>query len=279
MKNLYPVAQINVPVASPDTLTDADIAAYQRTGFLAVEQVLSADEVAAACADIDALLHERIQGVHLMPEPDEKERFAGIAPGNRAHLVRKLMHFVDVAPRLNDAATHSRILTIVERLVGERVRMIQDMALVKPAHVGSEKPWHQDLAYFDWHPADKVIGVWIALDAATVDNGCMFMLPGSQNEGPVGHIHLRDCQIPDERVAVNNSVAVPLQPGGVLFFHSLIHHGTPPNDSPSGRRALQFHYAGVSAAQRSLRDHATDFFEGDLYGGCRTSKPLALADI
>jgi phytanoyl-CoA hydroxylase len=153
------------------------------------------------------------------------------------------------------------------------------MALVKPAHVGSEKPWHQDLAYFDWHPAEKVIGVWIALDAATVENGCMFVLPGSHTTGPVAHIHLRDCQIPDERVGIENSVAVPLRPGGALFFHSLLYHGTPPNDSPSSRRALQFHYAGLSCVQRSLREHADDFYDGDMYGGCRTPKTVAVADL
>ena len=47
---------------------------------------------------------------------------------------------------------HAGVLDIVSRLVGEEVRMIQDMALVKSANIGSEKPWHQDLAYFDWHP-------------------------------------------------------------------------------------------------------------------------------
>jgi phytanoyl-CoA hydroxylase len=189
------------------------------------------------------------------------------------------MYFLDAAPRLREICDHAGILGIVERLVGEKVRMIQEMALVKPANVGSEKPWHQDLAYFDWHPAGGVIGVWIALDPATVENGCMFVLPGSQNAGPVAHIHLRDCQIPDERVAVENSVAVPLQPGGLLFFHSLIHHGTPPNESPSGRRALQCHYAGLSCVQRSLREHADDFYEGDLYGGCRTPEAVAVADL
>ena len=189
------------------------------------------------------------------------------------------MHFVDVAPHLQALSNQATIHRIVEGLVGETAQLIHDMALVKPAHIGSEKPWHQDLAYFDWHPAGGVIGVWIALDVATVENGCMFVLPGSHAAGPVAHIHNRDCQIPDERVEIENSVAVPLQPGGALFFHSLLHHGTPPNDSPTGRQALQFHYAGVSCARRSLHDHAGDFFEGDLYAGCRTPRTVALAEI
>jgi phytanoyl-CoA hydroxylase len=278
MKNLYPISQ-TAAAPSPASLTDADMSAYQRTGFLAVENVLSPDEIAAASRALDALLHEQIRDVALMPEPDQREQFDSLPPGNRAHLVRKLMHFVAASPPLRAISEHAGVLDIVGRLVGEEVRMIQDMALVKPAHIGSEKPWHQDLAYFDWHPADGVIGVWIALDAATVENGCMCVLPGSHAAGPVAHVHLRDCQIPDERVTAENSVAVPLQPGGALFFHSLLHHGTPPNASVFGRRALQFHYAGLSCLQRSLRAHATDFFEGDTYRGCRAPHTVTLAEL
>lgn len=279
MKNLYPVTQAITAAASPGALTDADIAGYGRAGFLAVENVLSSDEIAAARCDVEALLEERIQGVNLMPEPAQRERFEALPPGGRAHLVRKLMHFVAAAPRLRETSEHPGVLAIVERLVGEKVRMIQDMALVKPAQVGSEKPWHQDLAYFDWHPADKVIGVWIALDEASVENGCMCVLPGSHTGGPAAHIHLRDCQIPDERVVTERTVAVPLKPGGALFFHSLLHHGTPPNESPLGRRAVQFHYAGVSCTQRTLQEHAADFFDGEMYAGCRTPGAVAVADL
>lgn len=279
MKELYPTSRTHNAISSPGAVTDADIAAYGRTGFLAVGNMLSADEIAAARTELDALLSEQIAGANLAPEPSRRAQFESAAPGERAHLVRKLMGFVGCAPRLREISEHRAIREIVERLAGEKVRMIQDMALVKPAHIGSEKPWHQDLAYFDWHPADKVLGVWIALDAAGVENGCMFVLPGSQADGPVAHIHLRDCQIPDERVAADGCVAVPLQLGGALFFHSLLHHGTPPNGSDSARRALQFHYSGVTCTQRSLRAHAADFFDGDLYAGCRTGKAMALADL
>jgi phytanoyl-CoA hydroxylase len=279
MKDLYPVTRVVVPVASPNDLTVSDFDSYQQTGFLAVANVLTQEVLDDLCHEIDLLLQERITDTRLSPEPAQQALFNSLPVGERAHLVRKLMHFVDAAPHLRAASEHATVLSIVERLVGEKVRLIQDMALVKPAHVGSEKPWHQDLAYFDWHPADRVVGVWIALDTATVENGCMFLLPGSQAVGPVPHQHLRDCQIPDEQIATENCVAVPLEPGGALFFHSLLHHGTPHNNSPMGRRAVQYHYAGLSCTKRSLKEHANDFFAGDLYAGCRTTKTLALNEI
>src|SRR5439155_10060136 len=122
-------------------------------------------------------------------------------------------------------------------------------ALLKPPLVGSEKPWHQDMAYFGWSPPEKVLGVWIALDPAMRENGCMQVIPGSNRAGPVPHVHARDCQIADERAEPERSLIVPLAPGGALFFTSLVHHGTPPNESPLRRRALQFHYAGSSTVR------------------------------
>jgi phytanoyl-CoA hydroxylase len=118
-----------------------------------------------------------------------------------------------------------------------------------------------------------VIGVWIALDPATAENGCMHALPGTHREGPVAHRHVRDCQIPDDRVAVARDVMVPLAPGGAMFFSALVHHGTPPNASPHRRWALQFHYAAESCVRVGVRAHADLFFDGDVYAGCRHPGP------
>ena len=86
--------------------------------------------------------------------------------------------------RLAAAAANARLMAILDQLIGPGHRLIQDMALMKPPLKGSEKPWHQDNAYFDWTPLDGILGVWIALDEATVENGCMQIVPGSQLDGP-----------------------------------------------------------------------------------------------
>jgi ectoine hydroxylase-related dioxygenase (phytanoyl-CoA dioxygenase family) len=143
------------------------------------------------------------------------------------------------------------------------------MALMKPPLKGSEKPWHQDNAYFDWTPLEGILGVWIALDQATVENGCMQIIPGSQGEGPVPHFHVRDCQLDDRQVDVEHIEVVPLKPGGVLFFAGLIHHGTPANQSASRRRALQFHYAASHCRRMTFAEHMANFSDGAFYTGCR----------
>jgi hypothetical protein len=93
--------------------------------------------------------------------------------------------------------------------------MFQDMALLKPPMLGREKPWHQDHAYFDYPLGTPIVGVWIALDEATVENGCMQFLPG-QHRDPIIHFQRRDWQICDSTILGRESVAAPLKPGGIL---------------------------------------------------------------
>ena len=124
--------------------------------------------------------------------------------------------------------------------------MFQDMALLKPPS-GREKPWHQDKAYFTYTKETPVVGVWIAIDAATTENGCMRLRTGTHRAGPMIHFQRRDWQICDTDARDGEVVAAPLQPGGLLLFDGLLQHGTPYNPTGQRRRAVQYHYAPASA--------------------------------
>ena len=112
-------------------------------------------------------------------------------------------------------------------------------------------------------PAQPVLphrrGVWIALDEATYENGCMHVIPGSHNEGPIPHVRRRDWQICDSHVARARDVVVPLAPGSALFFDGLLHHGTPENRTATRRRALQFHYLRPDAITTSDAERLLTF--------------------
>src|SRR5690606_4977977 len=155
--------------------------------------------------------------------------------------------FVECEARLKAVAHHPVLLRAIEVLIGEKPKLVQDMAMMKPPHGGGEKPWHQDMAYGRLAYDRPVIGVWIALDEAGLDNGCMHVIPGSHMKGATPHYAERDWQLCDTHVPVERDVAVPLSPGELMFFHGLTVHGTPPNHSAKRRRALQFHYVAESA--------------------------------
>jgi phytanoyl-CoA hydroxylase len=258
----------------PDAFSEADLAFYRQEGYLAVEGLLSPEEVAASAAALADLLHGRVEGkVGRQEEPYYREGRVDERVTDPELRVRKLWSFCKLEPRLEAVARHPRLVGLLDQLIDPGHRLIQDMALIKPPFHGSEKPWHQDTAYFDWTPLGGIIGVWIALDAASVDNGCMQVIPGTHLDGPAPHFHLRDCQMADERVKVDRAVVVPLAPGGALFFSGLLHHGTPPNLSGERRRALQYHYAAAACRNMTIQEHAALFNEGGAYAGCRKLDP------
>jgi phytanoyl-CoA hydroxylase len=255
-----------------ETLSAEDVAFYQEQGYLAMEGLLSPDEVEAAKVALSELVARddlKARGVQVQIEPFYREGQVDARVTDPELTVRKVWMFAELSPVLAQISAHPRLTAVLDQLIEPGHRMIQDMALIKPPFHGSEKPWHQDTAYFDFLPLGGIIGVWIALDAATVANGCMQVIPGSHLAGPTAHFHLRDCQLPDDRVQVDKAHVVPLEPGGVLLFSGLIHHGTPPNLSGDRRRALQYHYAAADCRNMTIQEHAELFNEGGAYAGCR----------
>ncbi len=220
-----------------------DISFFHENGCLAVRQAFSPGEVEGALAGIASLIMGEIPGFpHVVFEAAVRDRLASMNLAQRMDAVRKLHRFADVEPRLGALARDPRLLKVVSSLMaGGALEMIQDMALLKPPSLGREKPWHQDHAFFDYPLGTPIVGVWIALDEATVANGCMQLLPGLHRD-PIIHFKRRDWQICDAFVLGRRSVAAPLKPGGLLFFNGLIPHGTPHNHSGARRRALQYHY-------------------------------------
>ena len=248
-------------------LQAADLERFRDQGYLAMEGVLTADEVVRCAAALDDIARRRPEGVGAQDEPYYQR--GGVEPVAPELRVRKLWKFAGVDSTLGAAVVAPRMVTILDQLIGPGAALIQDMALMKPPHRGAEKPWHQDNAYFDWTPLDGVLGVWIALDPATVENGCMQIAPGSHRAGPAPHYHVRDCQLVDQTSRADRAEVVPLGPGGALFFSALLHHGTPPNRTPDRRRALQFHYAAARCRRMTFQEHMTHFALEGAYVGCR----------
>ena len=231
-----------------EAVTDADVQFFREQGYLVIHDAFTPAEV-----------HETLEGMlYLMDgknpdyrgiqyEPKMVKQKSLLSTEERRDIVRKIASFVEYEPRLKAISEHEGLITVVERLIEATPKLFQDMGLIKPPHIGSEKPWHQDCAYFNLPLDTPVVAAWIALDEATPENGCMHIMPGSHSEGPVVHFNRRDWQICDTHVPMDREVMVPLKPGGCLLWHGLLHHGTPANRSNLRRRALQFHYCPDSA--------------------------------
>jgi phytanoyl-CoA hydroxylase len=154
-----------------------------------------------------------------------------------------------------DFARSPAVTDLVAELIGPRLDCFLSQFIFKnPGAWG--QPWHQDGYYFPFEPARPIVGVWLAVTEATLENGCLHVLPGSHRE-PV-HEH-----VPDPRPGANYgyveivdhdmeaSVPVLMDPGDLLVFDSHLMHRSTDNGSTGIRAAMVYHYAATGT--RELR--------------------------
>jgi len=259
-RDLYRARAVAAGVEGFSGVSDEQVARFHREGYLVIDDAFTADEVQAALEGLLDLIDGKIPaftGVQF--EAKARERLDSLAREEKQDAVRKLIGFVEHEPRTRAIAEHTGLIGVLRRIIGEEPALFQDQALLKPPFIGREKPWHQDNAFFSLPPEATIVGVWIALDEAVSENGCMHVIPGTHRQGPVVHFQRRDWQLCDEDVAVAEVVAAPLRPGGCLLFHGLLHHGTPPSQSPRRRRALQYHYKPASVGRTSEEERLAVF--------------------
>ena len=195
---------------------------YQRDGFLTVPDLLPADQVAALIAEARATA-------------DGTDALAIHFPHKLSDMFRRAMH-------------HRSIVDVLTRLIGPDVKAMQSMLFLKRAGKPGQA-WHQDEHFIPTRDR-SLTGVWIALDDATIENGCLWTHPGSHQPGILypmlahgdprfdaseeahGFPHAREGGVPIE-----------LKAGGALFFNGYLLHRSLANRAPSGfRRALVIHY-------------------------------------
>jgi ectoine hydroxylase-related dioxygenase (phytanoyl-CoA dioxygenase family) len=140
------------------------------------------------------------------------------------------------------------LLDIVAELIGPELDCFLSQFIFKN-HAAMGQPWHQDSFYFPFSTSPQV-GIWLAVTPATLENGCLRVLPGSHKE-PV-HVH-----VPDRRPKANygyleivdhdmsNEVAVLMEPGDLLLFHSHLMHKSTDNVSNGIRAAMVWHYTAA----------------------------------
>ncbi len=148
------------------------------------------------------------------------------------------------------------LLDLIAELLGEEIDCFLSQFIFKtPGAYG--QPWHQDALYFPFTP-DRQLGVWLAVSEATLDNGCLHVLPRSHLE-PV-HPHVRDrrpgsnygyLEIVDHDMT--GAVPVPMQPGDLLVFHSHLMHRSTDNVSDRIRAAMVYHYSPAGTVDASPR--------------------------
>jgi ectoine hydroxylase-related dioxygenase (phytanoyl-CoA dioxygenase family) len=223
-------------------LTPEQQQTYAENGYLLVRQLVPRDwieQVRQELADIHARMAAAPPpGVHVSWEDaDDPEQ-----PGR----IRQLMHSELVSPTLNKILRSAALLDVVETLMGPEICLYHSKLLPKEARSGAATPWHQDYAY--WQREDNqplMMNCQLAIDAATLENGCLEFIPGSHKWGLQEHERHEQTFgmfLPGHYYKREEGVAVEMQPGDGVFFTSLVIHGSAPNTSDSSRWANTFAY-------------------------------------
>lgn len=123
--------------------------------------------------------------------------------------------------------------------------LVQSMIIFKQPRIGGEVGMHQDATFLHTEP-QSCIGFWFALEDATVENGCLFGLPGLAGRRLAERFRYRDGalgmeQLADEPMPMDEAVPLEVPAGGLVLLHGLFPHASHPNTSEHSRLAYAVH--------------------------------------
>lgn len=214
------------------------IAQYREQGFLVIDGFLKPDELETWRRATEEAVQARLaQTSYLHNQSDPDAYYAQIFLQ-----ALKLREVHEGMRRLMDDPKLGKLAATLAGIDG--IRIWHDQALIKPPF-GNATGWHLDNPFWSFSSKDA-ISIWVALDDATRDNGCLYYLPGTQKmarfeETPIGtNLNELFKQYP-EWLSIG-SVATPCPAGSAVFHNGLIAHGAAANMTNRPRRAMTCAY-------------------------------------
>lgn len=226
-------------------LTTQQQAFWQENGYLVVEHVLGADEVERLRQSAEALT-ARAAGLTASTDRFKLQAFGDSGGG---HLVQQVAEPHELGGEWMALARDPGILDLVEGIIGPNITLYYSMMMLKPARQGFTAPWHQDFAFFV-HNRAALVACQVYLDDATLENGCIRVVPGSHKLGLVNHFQgdqFSEIVQGDTSAFDAREVALPVQAGGIALWHCLTLHSSHANRSERPRRTVVFEYKDPSA--------------------------------
>jgi len=230
-------------------LTEAEVERFRAEGFLAIDDMLSPTELAHWRSVVDAAIDDRLRAEG--PEPSVEEITND--PENQRVLrnVRRMfsrqLNLATSSPRVRELLTGGDLQAVAAALRGASMQLQFDQALTKEPY-GAPTPFHCD-GHAPWdYPPEDAVTVWIALDEATLMNGCLIYVPGSHREPlrpapPANEIGSLFDANPEWSGVM--PVPCPVPPGGAVMHNGWTAHGAGGNMTPTPRRAMVAVYVAV----------------------------------
>ena len=204
-------------------------------------------------------------------------------PGDRIYADTP-MHF---GPAVFNFVTHNRLLDLIEELIGPEITSnpIQHIRIKPPvpdlqageirAHI-TATDWHQDRAVaLEEADQTNMVTVWCAITDATVENGCLQVIPKGHRDGMKPHCPRTQTAIADNQIDENKALPLPVKSGGVVVFHPLTPHASLTNQTDGFRWSfdLRFNITGEPTGRshfpefvaRSRKDPSSELRSADTW--------------
>jgi len=225
-------------------LSAEQVNSYQQNGFLVIEDFLSAEELAFWRQALEEALANRggnkLPGRKDIPDqndPTDKDYYNKVFD--------QLINLWQDNEKMREIMLDERLGKMAATLAGaDGIRIWHDQALIKKPWANPTS-WHLDTPY--WSFSDRrAISIWVALDDATYENGCLFFIPGShkkttyENPGIGKNMGVIFDVYPEFKNT--KAVAAPMKAGSCSFHNGLTIHGAHANMTPGFRRAMTCAY-------------------------------------
>ena len=220
----------------PTGLSDEQVAFFHERGYVAPVRMLDDRQVDVLRDELVRLMDPSHPSHHLFHEFHSNEST------NPETVLFHALGAWRISEAFHDLLWNPAFVTAAARLLGGPVRFWHDQLFCKPARHGGVVAWHQDYSYWTRTEPMAHLTCWIALDDATVENGCLQYVPGSHRwsllpiTGLAGGMDAINKGLTEEQRSQFQPVAIELRKGEASFHHPLMVHGSSENRSNRPRR-------------------------------------------
>ena len=220
-------------------LSSCQLNAYQRDGFVIINEFFAPSEVEVMRNELARLMKEKAL-----------RNVATDGDGQTSSITQQNLQICPVSPAsptLRTLPFATKVVEVSRQLLGDTVIHRLDQIFLKPAQNGAGTNWHQDNGYFRESRgvlATQGFGLWIALHDATAENATMRLIPGVYQQE---FKHPRD-QMSDhhftcvDEIDEAQAIAAEISAGGVVLFNFGVPHATGPNTTDYDRAGLALHF-------------------------------------
>ena len=246
-------------------ITKKDYAQFRKVGYFVTDVMFAADELEPMADEMDRVYEERIRQAEASGDANAVKEARDRRSYGQFHT------YSEVAAEFVKSPVY---LEACQRLIGPDADLYYNQAASKPPDIGRTFGWHQDSGYTETVPLEYIT-CWTAISDSTLQNGCIWVIPGSHTWGLLPHVPESSdehnyggltAQFDDERGAI----PVEMKAGQVAFFSSLTLHKSGPNTSRNSVRrgyVPQYHVPGVILKKTRL-------VTGDQYPVLRSGKKV-----